>query len=235
MEENKWGLDLSRHHVCACPRCRRNGRDNSGNNLTVYGEGKGAFCWACKFTILSDEQKAERGLDIEGDYEEEDEVSTKEPITAEENAQIKTYTGTKSKNWRGIRDETNVPYGIRYSYDEETGEPDKMFVPTTIEGKLVGYKTRVFPKDFTNPIGVTGKVCDMIGQHRYKTGGRVVIIVGGEVDMVSAEQMLWDYQQSKGNQDWPRVAVVSPSTGETSAAKQSLANESQHQRTFRRF
>ncbi len=219
MSDNKWGLDLSYHHVCQCPRCARNGRDNSKNNLTIYGEGNGAFCWACKFTILSDDQKAERGLDSEQDYEE-DEVSTKEPITDEENKQLKTYTGTKSKNWRGIKDDTNVLYGIRYSYDEESGEPDKMFVPTTINGKLTGYKTREFPKDFTHPIGVTGKQCDMIGQFRYKTGGRTVLIVGGEVDMVSAEQMLWDYQKSKGNQDYPRVAVVSPSIGESGAAKQ---------------
>ncbi len=220
MSDNKWGLDLSYHHVCQCPRCKRNGRDNSGNNLTIYGEGKGAFCWACKFTILSDEQKAERGLDVEQEYEEDENVSTKDPITDEENKQLKTYTATKSKGWRGIRDETNVPYGIRYSYDESTGQPDKMFVPTTIEGKLTGYKTREFPKDFSHPIGVTGKLCDLIGQFRYKTGGRTVLIVGGEVDMVSAEQMLWDYQNSKGNGDYPRVAVVSPSVGESGSAKQ---------------
>lgn len=220
MSENKWDLDLSRNHVCACPRCRRNGRDRSGDNLQVYGEGKGAFCFACKFTILSDEQKEERGLDMENDYEDEEEVSTREAITPEENMKIKGYTGTRSKSWRGIKDETNVPYGIRYSYDEESGEPDKMFVPTTIEGKLVGYKTRQFPKDFTAPIGIVGKVCDMIGQHRYKTGGRTIVIVGGEVDMVSAEQMLWDYQNGRGKGDYERVAVVSPSTGETSAAKQ---------------
>jgi hypothetical protein len=218
MEDNKWGLDLSRVHNCACPRCRRNGRDKSGDNLAVYGEGKGAFCWACKFTILSDEEREVRGLDDQ--EEEEEEVSTKDPITLEEQAKIKSYTGTKSMGWRGIRDETNVPYGIRYSYDEESGEPDKMFVPTTKlnpetgKAELVGYKTRVFPKDFKSPIGVTGKDCQLIGQFRYPTGGRTIVIVGGEVDMVSAEQMLWDYQVSKNNQDWPRVAVVTPSTGE---------------------
>lgn len=216
--DNKWDLDLSRVHNCACPRCRRNGNDKAGDNLAVYGEGNGAYCWACGFTILSDAQKSERGIDDE--YYEEIEVSTKEPITDEENAAIKGYTGPRSKGWRGIRDDTNVPYGVRYSYDEETGEPDKQFVPTTIAGKLVGYKTREFPKDFTNPIGVTGKNCELIGQFRYKNGGRTVLIVGGEVDMLSAEQMLWDYQKSKGNEDYPRVAVVSPSIGESGAAKQ---------------
>jgi hypothetical protein len=214
--ENKWGLDLSYSHVCACPRCRRNGKDSAGDNLTVYGEGNGAYCHACQFTILSEDQKRERGLDVEQDYEEE-EVSTREPITEEENAAIKKYTSTKSKGWRGIRDDTNVPYGVRYSYDEETGQPDKQFVPTTIAGKLVGYKTREFPKDFTNPLGVVGKDCELIGQFRYKNGGRTILIVGGEVDMLSAYQMLADYQESKG---YDPIPVVSPSVGETGCAKQ---------------
>lgn len=179
----------------------------------MYGAGNGAYCHACEFTILSDEEKDARGIT----EEEEEEVSTREPITDEENAQIKKYTGTKSKGWRGINDDTNRLYGVRYSYDEATGDPDKQYVPTTIGGKLVGYKTRGFPKDFTDPIGVVGKDCDLVGQHRYPNGGRVVVIVGGEVDMLSAEQMLGDYQESKG---YDRVPVVSPTVGETGCVKQ---------------
>lgn len=211
----KYGIDTSYAHNTGCPRCIRNGRDTARDNLTVYGPGLGCHCHACQWTLLSDEERAERGLDEEEEYE--DEVMTKEVITPAENEKIKSYTSTKSKGWRGIRDESNVPYGIRYSYDEETGQPDKMFVPATIEGQLSGYKTRIFPKDFSSPIGVTGKVCDMFGQFRYKDGGRTIVIVGGEVDMVSAEQMLWDYQVSKSNQEYARVAVVSPTIGENSA------------------
>jgi hypothetical protein len=212
--ENKWDIDLSYPHNCQCPRCARNGKDTAKDNLQVYGEGKGAYCHACEFTILSDEEKEARGIT---DDDEEEEVSTKEPITTEENEQIKSYTGTKSKGWRGIKDETNRAYGVRYSYDEETGEPDKQYVPTTLGYELVGYKTRGFPKDFSEPIGVVGKDCDLIGQFRYKNGGRVVLIVGGEVDMLSAEQMLGEYQESKG---YDRVAVVTPSTGEGGSVKQ---------------
>lgn len=219
MSTNKWNLDLSYVHQCQCPRCAKNGKDTAKDNLSVYGEGEGAYCHACTFTILSDAEKIRRGLDIEDDYEEE-EVMTREAITPEENARIKTYTGTKSLGWRGIKDETNIAAGVRYSYDEETGQPDKQFVPTTIDGKLVGYKTRQFPKDFSAPVGKVGKECELIGQFRHKTGGRTVLIVGGEVDYLSADQMLWEYQCSKGNQEWPRVAVVTPSTGEGGSVKQ---------------
>lgn len=213
--ENKWGIDLSYPHNCQCPRCARNGRDTAGDNLQVYGDGKGAYCHACEFTILSDEERAKRG--IWDEEEEDEEVSTREPITNDENKQIKSYTGPKSKGWRGIKDETNVKYGVRYSYDEESGEPDKQYVPTTINGELVGYKTRGFPKDFSDPIGVVGKDCDLIGQFRYPNGGRTVVIVGGEVDMLSAEQMLGEYQESKG---YDRIPIVTPSVGETGSVKQ---------------
>lgn len=215
----KYGIDTSYAHTCGCPRCIRNGRDSARDNLQVYGPGLGAYCHACTWALLSDEQLEQRGLDEEDLYEQE-EVVTREALTAEENTKIKTYTSTKSKGWRKIKDETNVGFGVRYSYDEETGEPDKMFVPTTIDGKLVGYKTRIMPKDFTSPIGIVGKQCDLFGQFRFKDGGRTVVIVGGEVDLLSAYQMLWDYQVSKGNQEYAPVAVVSPTIGETGCAKQ---------------
>ena len=85
----KYGIDMSYEHKTACPRCRKNGRDNSGNNLHVYGPGKGAFCWGdCGFTIPSDDHKAAMGWDEE---EQEEEVVTREKITEEQNAQLKAY------------------------------------------------------------------------------------------------------------------------------------------------
>jgi archaellum biogenesis ATPase FlaH len=219
MAGNRWGLDLDTEHTCQCPRCARSGRDSAKDNLQVYGGDKGAFCHACSFTIPSKEHREAMGWDEE-ELEEEEYVSTKERITPEENTKIKSYTGTKSKGWRGIKDGSNTPYGIRYEYDEESGEPVKQFVPTTIGGELVGYKTRVFPKDFTNPIGVTGKDCDLVGQFRYKSGGKTLLLVGGEVDMLSAEQMLRESQEARGYGDYETFAVVSPSIGESGAHRQ---------------
>lgn len=212
---NKWNIDLSYQHNEQCPRCARQGRDTAKDNLQCYGDGLGAYCHACEFTILSDEEKEARGIDNED--ESEDEVSTKEPITDEENARIKGYTGIKSKGWRGIKDETNKFFGVRYSYNEETGEPDAQYSPTTIDGNLVGYKVRQFPKDFTGPIGVVGKDCELVGQFRFQNGGRTVVIVGGEIDQLSAFQMLKDYQDVKG---YDPIPVVSPTVGETGCVKQ---------------
>jgi hypothetical protein len=212
--QNKWGIDLSYPHNCQCPRCARNGRDTAKDNLQVYGEGKGAYCHACEFTILSDAEREARGIDFE---DEEEEVSTRERLTKEENEKIKSYTGLKCKGWRGIKDETNKFFGIRYTYDENTGEPDAQYVPTTINGELVGYKVRTFPKDFSSPVGLVGKDCDLAGQFRFQNGGRTLLLVGGEVDLESAYQMLAEYQASRGYEPIP---VVSPTVGETGCVKQ---------------
>lgn len=215
----KYGIDLSYAHTTGCPACIRNGHDTSRNNLRVYGEGNGAYCWRCNWTILSDEQKEARGLSDE--EEQEEEVVTREKITDEQLEQIKTYTGIKGKGYRGLRDEITNKFGFRYEYDSETGEPCKQYVPTTVDHELAGYRTRVFPKDFSNPVGQVGKECDMVGEFLFKTGGRTIIIVGGEIKMAATYQMLYDNVLSKGKLgEWEVPAVVCSTLGEPSAFKQ---------------
>ncbi len=205
-----------------CYRCRKKGADRAGNNYHHYGEGKGGFCHACGFTQLSDDEKAKRGVD-DIEEQEEYEVSTKEPISDAENDRIKGYTGVAGKGYRGLRDEITKYFGVRYEYDEETGDPIKQYVPTTKDGKLVGYKTRKFPKDFTSPIGQTGKDCDLIGQFRFKDASGILLIVGGEIKQLAAYQMFVDDQKKKGKTQYDPVSVVAPTIGESGCAKQ-IAN-----------
>lgn len=200
-----------------CKRCRARGNDHNGDNFHFYGEGLGGHCFVCNYTLPSDDWLAEHAEVKEEEYEE---VSTREAITPEENEKIKSYTGTDGKGFRGIRKEINSFFGVRYSYDETTGEPIKEFVPTTINGELVGYRTRVFPKDFTQPIGKVGKECDLVGQFRFKNGGNTIIIAGGEIKQRAAYQMLLDEQKAKGKTEWEPTAVVSPTIGESGAYKQ---------------
>jgi hypothetical protein len=213
----KYGIDLSHEHKTACPRCRRKGGDTAGNNLHVYGQDNGAFCWACNFTIPSLAHREVMGWD---EAEEEEEVVTREAITEKEHEQLKSYTSLKGKGYRGIRDETNVFFGVRYEYDDETGVPIKQFVPTTIDGKCVGYRTRAFPKDFSNPIGQVGKECDMIGEFRFKNHTRTVIITGGETKLLNTYQMLKDNLEARGKGEYDTFAVVCSTLGESGAYKQ---------------
>lgn len=214
-----WGASLVEGKN-PCYRCRKNGRDRSGDNFHFYGKGQGGYCHSCGFTILSDDERSRRGEDV--GIEEVEEVSTKEALTKEENEQIKSYTGTSGKGYRGLRDEITRPFGVRYEYDESTGEVVKQYVPVTKDGQLSGYKIRKLPKDFTSA-GQTGKQCDLIGQFFFKNPSGILLIVGGEVKQLAAYQMLFDHQEArnkKSNQAFDSIAVVSPSIGENGAAKQ---------------
>lgn len=218
----KYGIDLTREHKTGCPRCIRNGRDNSHNNLHVYAATESAHCWSCGWTLASKEHREAMGWDAEEEYEQE-EVVTREKITPEENERIKGYTGTEGKGYRGIKKETNSFFGVRYSYDETTGEPVKQFVPTTIGGELVGYRTRVFPKDFSQPIGQVGKEVDFVGQFRFKNHTRTLIICGGEIKLLASYQILLDDQKARDKMNFESVAVVCSTLGESAAYKTAQA------------
>lgn len=197
---------------CPFPGC------GSSDGFHWYGEGKGGYCYVCEKSILSDARKLELGFD---DIEKEcDAVSTREQITEEENGRIKSYTTTDGQNYRGITKATNTFFGVRYEGDVSTGKVIKQFVPTTIGGKLVGYRTRVFPKDFTNPIGQVGKECDMVFQFRFKTHTNTCLIVGGETKALTAYQMLYDNQKNRGKLEYETTAVVCSTLGESGAHKQ---------------
>lgn len=214
----KYGIDLMTTGKTACPRCRKKGLDNAGNNLHVYGFDKGAHCWSCGWTIPSAEHRESMGWD---DIEEElPELMTKERLNEEQLKQIKDQTTLKGSNYRGIRDETYKFFGIRHEYDTETGELVKQYYPTTVDGEPAGYKTRRLPKDFTAPVGLVGMSCDMFGEVRFKSASRTVIIAGGETKVASTYQMLKDDLDRKGRDTYEPVAVVCSTLGETSAFKQ---------------
>lgn len=218
------GIDLYSDHKTACPQCRKKGADNSGDNLKVYGtdrntgEHKGAYCWACGYTLLSEEQ--ERNARGE-DEEEWNFVGTE--FNAEINAQIKEQCSYDPRGYRGLSKETCQYFGVLHGFDPETGEIATQLYPTTTNYELTGYKQRIMPKDFSEPIGETGKDCELFGQFRFKnSNSKKVLIVGGEVDQLSAFQMLKEYDDRRagGKSDYEPTPVVSPTIGESGAWKQ---------------
>lgn len=191
-----------------CPECRKNGLDKTGDNLNVYDNG-GKYCFACTYTEHSP------------DYKEEPFEETMEDYTEEEHAKLKSRTTLTGKGLRGIRDETYRYFGVRHQLDKLTEDPIRQFYPITINDKLSGYKVRTLPKTFS-AVGTVGKDCDFFGQFRFRNvsgNSKYVLIVGGEIDQLSAFQMLQDYRLSKNN-DYGDIPVVSPVTGETGSVKQ---------------
>lgn len=217
-------VDLSVEGKTGCPRCLKNGNDKSHNNFHVYGlnsvgQHQGAFCWACNYTIPSVEHMEKSGYTYE--YDEELDVMGRE-FNAEIYAQLKQVTGTDPRGYRGIDKDISQFFSLRYEYDPVTGKVAKSLYPTTKGYKMVGYKVRSHPKDFQfpGPMGETGKGCELFGQVKFQTHSGMCVIVGGEVDALSAYQIL---SKMKRDQNYDTVAVVSPTIGETAAYKQAAA------------
>jgi archaellum biogenesis ATPase FlaH len=198
-----------------CPKCVEKGGDKSKDNLANYSDG-GKHCFSCGYHVHGDENYIAT--------EEEEMLDDIKEMSNESKERIKQGT-THKLTWRGIRPETNKFFGVVYECSQETGLPIKQFVPTTIDNAHVGYKTRVLPKDFSHPVGEVGSKCDLIGSFRFPNGGKYVVLCAGEVDFLSAFQMLRDYQVSKGNgEKYDSVACVTPTVGESGCGKQIQGN-----------
>lgn len=148
------------------------------------------------------------------DNKQEKVLKEKEAISDERAAEIKSETSTKCNGFRGLSDAVTAYFGVRHSFSEEDGSVIAQMYPCTQEGKLTGYKIREVPKDFKS-IGRTGASTECFMQFRFQRGGKYLILTEGEVDALSAYQMLKDYNEKRGT-DY-EVAVVSATTGAQSA------------------
>lgn len=219
-------IDLSEEGKVGCPRCIKKGNDRNQDNLHVYGldsdgQHRGAFCWACEYTIPSQEYLDE----MEGDDEDQDEDISQmgSEFTKAVQEKLKETTGMDSKKYRGIRSDISKKYRVRYQYSEDDGSIEKTLYPCTENYGISGYKIRTHPKNFKSPgpIGETGKDCDMFGQFLFKTNTNMVIITGGEHDAMAAFQIMHD---NKKNAKFEDIACVSPTIGESGAYKQIKKN-----------
>ena len=178
---------------------------------------KEALKTVCEILEISEEEWLESK-----DVEKEDKPLTKdnEAMGKGEAREFAIKTGFKSKGYRGIRDEINVFYGHCTKLDDKGNVLARYYPETNSKGEVTGFKCRNHPKDFSyGKIGLTGIKSQLSGQFKFNSGGKYVLIVGGEEDKAAAYQMLKDSQK----EGFSGIAVVSPTSGENSAAKQCAA------------
>lgn len=146
-----------------------------------------------------------------------------QPITKDEIKEVLKY-GYESKGIRNISDEYNKFFGHITKLDAQ-GNPRVRLYPETTDGKLTGYKSRTFPKNFGyENKGKTGIKSDLSGQVKFKDMQfRDIVLTGGEEDKVAFFQQFSEYQKrrsGKSGEEYAPMPVVSPTTGEGSALKQ---------------
>lgn len=210
-----------------CVKCAENGEDNSQDNLHVYANKGGVNCFKCGFAIPSEatllEDDGGRKVIVNRDLEKMKEKR----LTKVEVDNIVSSTGADPKGWRKLQARYLKGLGIRFAYDE-TGEPCEMLTGVTYtengETEFVGFKSRIFPKDFSRQRGYVGSISDLIGYKKFKNHKRTLVIVEGEVDYASAYQM---YQMDAERKDktFELPAVVSVANGAQSLIKTFTDND----------
>lgn len=199
---------------------------NEDTNGEVYYD---AYCYSCNqsFTMEQTHNSSMGGeLGVEGgvvvDRKPFEKKPKANPLDRQEVIDFIKSTGYNSNDYRGIKDEFSQFFGHLTKLDKE-GEVLARYYPETKNGKVTGYKCRNAPKDFRyGKLGLTGLSCELSGQIKFKDykNHRDILIVGGEEDKTAAFQMLRENQIRKGQADYAPMAVVSPTTGESSAIKQ---------------
>lgn len=180
-----------------CPKCRENGRDSKGNHLMLFSDG-GAHCNRCGYTEAPNKQRY--------NSDQYPQRKTTQPMSLTEYKSL-PYRDLED---RKIRSNVCETYGVTVKCSEEDGSVVEHNYPVHHEGVLVGYKVRKLPKIFKTIGECKGKV-DLFGQHLF-SGGKKLLITGGELDAMSAYQML------KAKYPTYEPAVVSLPKGETVGA-----------------
>ncbi len=177
----------------ACPICRENGHDHSGDNLVRYDDGS-AYCFACGHK--------ERG---EGQPISNSEGSAKKP------SQLLKGLSYRPLIKREIDEETAQKFG--YAIGELRGKT--VHVAQYNDGTgVVAQKIRDSKKKFS-VFGDGKKLSTMLfGQHLWREGGRMITVTEGEIDAMSLSQL----QQNK----WPVVSVPTGAKGAAKAVAAQL-------------
>ena len=145
-------------------------------------------------------------------------------LTQEQIDRIHSETSDELKvNFRGLDKDVCKEFNVRWRYDERTGKVQEMYVPAYIlengEFVLTGYQVRKvrdnqgnLVKDFY-ALGSVSKLNTFFGQPLNHK--ETLVIVGGQVDCISAIQML---RQGLARYPSRIPVVVSAMCGESSTA-----------------
>lgn len=200
--------ELLYHAACIGDDC------SSSDGMAVYqkevdGEKiNDAYCFVCT-NYFSHSQLEEVGIKIKEGKNKVTEVVDFTEIEA-----------IPLRGWkeRGIGQPVSAKYGVHTEIKNEFDVAARYY-PSTSDGKVVGFKKRLNPKDFVG-IGSTKATNELFGQSVFEAGQKFLVIVTGEEDALAFAQAL--YSKKDGVEYW--TPVVSVTCGDGSIIKQFKAN-----------
>lgn len=172
----------------ACPSCREEGGDKSGNNLAIYEDGTG-YCFACQEFFPATERRIPLEK-LKGRHH----VSSHQPTVREINTVV--FDKPVVDEWRGITPDTFRTFGVL-----ENDKRDRLKFPYGPEFFITRDKNEKKFRSFgTNPL--------LFGQLVFNAGSaEAVTVTEGALDAMSVYQML--------GSRYPAVSVRSAATAES--------------------
>lgn len=173
-----------------------------------------AYCFSCH-SYFNEEQVEESGVkqvDKTKRYTKPFDPSEFEHID---------MRGWKDRNITRI---TSKKYGVR---TEICGgdEAVSRYYPSTVDGKIVGYKKRIIKNKHFIGLGSTKATNELFGQSVFESGQKYLVITTGEEDAMAFAQALYTETKDKdGNNTAYWTPCVSVTCGDGSILKQFKAN-----------
>ncbi len=172
-----------------------------------------AYCFVCQ-NYFKHDQLEEVGVKIKDGRKKVSEVVDFSEI------QKIDFRGWKE---RGIGQPVSAKYGVHTEIENEFDVVARYY-PSTVDGKVVGFKKRITPKDFAG-IGSTKATNELFGQSVFEAGQDYLVIVTGEEDALAFAQTLHTKTRDKNGKEveyW--TPVISVTCGDGSIVKQFKAN-----------
>lgn len=172
-----------------------------------------AYCFVCQ-NYFKHDQLEEVGVKIKDGGKKVSEVVDFSEI------QKIDFRGWKE---RGIGQPVSAKYGVHTEIENEFDVVARYY-PSTVDGKVVGFKKRIAPKDFVG-IGSTKATNELFGQSVFEAGQDYLVIVTGEEDALAFAQTLHTKTRDKNGKEveyW--TPVISVTCGDGSIVKQFKAN-----------
>ena len=138
------------------------------------------YCWSCDTYIKPEELG---GVD----KSKMSEGSGSDFTSYEKVEDIGKYQ-IKALEDRGISLDAATKYGVKVGIDPATGEVDSHYYPYIKGGVITGYKKRITENKKFHSIGDI-KNSTLFGQHLCGNGGKLLVIVEGEIDTLAAYDM----------------------------------------------
>lgn len=200
--------ELLYHAACIGDDC------SSSDGMAVYQKEidgqkvNDAFCFVCT-NYFNHSQLEEVGIKIKDGRSKLTEVVDFSSIEAI------PFRGWKE---RGIGQPVSTKYGV---HTEVKNDFDVLarYYPSTSDGKVVGFKKRLTPKEFIG-IGSTKATNELFGQSIFEAGQKYLVVTTGEEDALAFAQTL--YSKKDNTEYW--TPVVSVTCGDGSIIKQFKAN-----------